>query len=273
MSDEITDELGHPVVLRDVPRRIVSLVPSLSETLWWLGVADRLVGVTDWCVAPPHGYPGATRVRGTKNPDVAAVVGLAPDLVVANEEENRRVDVERLRHAGVPVYVTAPRTVPDAARTLAAIGRLVGEEKAGDGLAQEVERALDQLASPGRPTPLRTFCPIWRDPWMATGPDTYAADLLAWAGFELVPSDRVDRYPRVALPEVEQLDPDVVLLPDEPYVFGEHDREPFRDWRARVRRVDGTLLTWYGPRTPYALAEFGRLGRSLRRRRARAGRQ
>ncbi|MBW3619555.1 MAG: helical backbone metal receptor [Actinobacteria bacterium] len=266
VPDAVTDELGAQVTLPEVPRRIVSLVPSLSEALWWFRVSDRVVGLTDYCVAPPHGFPAATRVRGTKNPDTAAIADLEPDLVLANEEENRRIDVERLRDAGVPVYVTAPRSVPDAARTLATVGALVGEEGAGAGLAQAIERALDQLVSGGRPDPLRTFCPIWRDPWMATGRDTYAADLLAWTGFEVVPVVPGERYPQVDLDAVRALDPDVVLLPDEPYAFGRSDRQAFADWRARTRLVDGTQLTWYGPRTPYALAEFGRRNRELRRR-------
>lgn len=265
----LQDELGADVPLDDVPRRIVSLVPSLSEALWWLHAADRLVGVTDYCVAPPHGFPAAVRVRGTKNPDVARIEALAPDLVIANEEENRRIDVERLRRAGVAVYVTAPRTVTGAADSLAAVGRIVGEDAGGQALAQSVERALDQLASRRRGERLRTFCPVWRDPWMATGPDTYAADLLAWTGFAVVPVDRDERYPRVALPEVRAMQPEVVLLPDEPYAFGPADRGVFADWPARTRLVDGTQLTWYGPRIPYALAEFRRLDRSIRRRPAR----
>jgi ABC-type Fe3+-hydroxamate transport system substrate-binding protein len=272
VSATITDELGATVDLPDAPRRLVSLVPSLSETLWWYGVADRLVAVTEWCVAPPHGFPNAVRIRGTKNPDTAAIVELAPDLVLANEEENRQLDVERLRDAGVPVYVTAPRTVPEAARTLATLGELVGAGSAGAGLAQEVERALDQLASLRRATPLTTFCPVWRDPWMATGRATYAGDLLAWTGFEVVPADADGRYPEVEVDDVRRAGPDVVLLPDEPYVFGDDDRAAFDGWDVPVRLVDGTQLTWYGPRTPYALAEFGRRNRDLRKRRARRAR-
>lgn len=265
----VTDELGTEVPLRDHPKRIVSLVPSLTETLWWLHVGDRVVGCTDYCVAPPHGFPNADRVRGTKNPDVAAIQQLAPDLVIANEEENRETDVERLRAAGIPVYVTAPRSVADAARTVAGLGEVVGAEKAGGGLAQNIERALDQLSSQASADRLTAFCPIWRDPWMATGRDTYAADLLAWTGFDVVPGDGDERYPRVTLDDIAELDPDVVLLPDEPYAFGDEDRAPFRDWKARTRLVDGTQLTWYGPRTPYALAELARMNRSIRRRIAR----
>ncbi len=267
---EVVDELGSPVRLDGAPERIVSLVPSLSETLWWYRLADRVVGVTDYCVAPPHGFPNARRVRGTKNPDVGTIVDLEPDLVIANEEENRELDVRRLRDAGVTVYVNAPRTVTGAAESLAAIGRLVGAEGAGADLAQEIRRALTRAAARRPAVPLVTFCPIWKEPWMATGRDTYAADLLAAAGFAVVPEDPDGRYPTVTLDEMTARDVDVVLLPDEPYAFAEQDRADFDDWRARVRRIDGTQLTWYGPRTPHALVELSRLAGSIRRRLDRA---
>jgi ABC-type Fe3+-hydroxamate transport system substrate-binding protein len=258
----VTDDLGTPVPVPAEPQRIVSLVPSISETLWWFHLADRVVGVTDWCVAPPNAFDHAVRIRGTKNPDVAAVVDLRPDLVVANREENRELDVRRLREAGVAVYVTAPDRVVEAAASLEGLGEAVGAAAAGRGLAQTIERALARLPR-DQPT-LQAFCPIWRDPWLAVGTGTYAGDLLAQAGFAVVPQE--PRYPEVALHDVAALDPDVVLLPDEPYAFGEEDRAPFRPWRARVRRIDGTALTWWGPRTPHALADLARLARSVRRR-------
>lgn len=244
-------------------------MPSLSETLWWFHVADRLVGVTEYCTAPPHGFPNAERIRGTKNPDVARIAELDPDLVLANQEENRQRDVERLRDEGVPVYVTAPSSVAQAARMLGDLGRLVGAGGQGEGLAQAIDRALETKGDvPGEP--LRAFVPVWRDPWMATGTGTYAADLLRRCGFAVVPD--AARYPEVTLEEVRALEPDVVLLPDEPYAFGEADRAAFAGWDVRIRRIDGTQLTWYGPRTPYAIGELTRLNRALRRRRARSDR-
>lgn len=264
MSPTPVDDLDHAVPLSGPPGRIVSLVPSLSETLWWWHLADRVVGVTDWCAAPPHGFPRAARVRGTKNPDTAAVIALAPDLVVANEEENRELDVVRLREAGVPVYVTKVRSVPEAASSLAALAAVLGVEAAGAGLVQDIQRALARL--PAGIVPLSTFCPVWRDPWMAVGTDTFAADLLGRVGFRVVPER--PRYPSVDLAEIA--DVDVVLLPDEPYAFSDADRDAFLGWPARVRLIDGTALTWWGPRTPSALASLARLAAHLRRRGRRA---
>lgn len=261
MSIRVVDALGTALELPDQPRRIVSLVPSLSETLWWFHVADRVVGVTTYCVAPPHAFDGAERVRGTKNPDVARIVELAPDVVLANQEENRELDVRRLREAGVAVYVTAAHSVQEAADMLVEVGRVVGAGDAGAGLAQKISRAVDTKGTDG--PRLRAFVPVWRDPWMAAGTDTYMADLLAHCGFQVVPD--VPRYPEVSLQDVRAAGVDVVLLPDEPYAFGEQDRAAFAAWDVPTRLVDGTQLTWYGPRTPYAIGELTRLWRQLRR--------
>lgn len=262
MSPTILDDLGHRVPLGGPPRRIVSLVPNLTETLWWWHLGDRVVGATEWCVAPPHGFPHATRVRGTKNPDTATIVELAPDVVVANVDENRELDVTRLREAGVSVYVTAPTSIEQAAQSLADLAHALGVGGAGAGLAQEIRRAVARVGADH--ADLRAFVPIWREPWMAVGTGTVAADLLRLAGFAVVPDE--PRYPTVELADVAARDPDAVLLPDEPYLFTDEHRADFAEWPARVRRIDGTALTWWGPRTPTSLASLVRLARHLRRR-------
>lgn len=192
-------------------------------------------------------------MRGTKNADVPAIVALRPDVVVANREENRRVDVERIRAAGVKVEVTDPTSLVEVVECVEHLGRVVGVEEPAFELADAIRSALAEASDAQQP-PLRTFCPVWRDPWIAVGTGTIAADLLRRAGFVVVPAE--PRYPRVDLDEIAASDPDVVLLPDEPYEFGEADREPFARWRARVHLVDGVALTWWGPRTPAAIAEF-----------------
>ena len=200
MSPTPLDDLGHPVPLgAGPPRRIVSLVPNLTETLWWWHLGDHVVGATEYCVAPPHGFPNAVRVRGTKNPDTAAIIDLAPDLVVANQEENRELDVERLREAGLSVYVTAPRSVEQAAQSLADLAEALGIGGAGAGLAQEIRRAVARgRRGPCPPAGLRARSretPGW--PW---GTDTFASDLLRLAGFAVVPDQ--PRYPEVDLDAV-----------------------------------------------------------------------
>lgn len=280
MTRTVTDDLGTGVRVPDDPARLVSLVPNVSEVLWWWHRADRIVAVTDYCVAPPRAFDHAARIRGTKNPDVAAIIDLAPDLVIANEEENRPLDVERLRDAGAPVYVTKVRTVADAARSLEQLGEAVGAAAPATQLAAALHRALDGAARRGARR--RVVCPIWRDgagkgadeTWWVLGRDTFAADLLRVAGFDVAPrpedlgapTPEEDRYPRYHLDDLAAVDPDAVLLPDEPYRFTRQDAEVFADWRAVVRHLDGTALVWWGPRTPSAIADLDRLRRSLQRR-------
>jgi len=281
MTRTVTDDLGTAVHVPDVPSRLVSLVPNLSEVLWWWHLADRIVAVTDYCVAPPRAFRQAARVRGTKNPDVDAIAALTPDLVVANEEENRPLDVERLRAAGVPVYVTKVRTVADAAHSLERLGEAVGVGASATQLSAALHRALDGAGRRGERQ--RVVCPIWRDgaakgadeTWWVVGRDTFAADLLRVAGFDVgprpeevgAPADAEDRYPRYYLDDLAAIDPDAVLLPDEPYRFTREDAGVFAAWRAVVRHLDGTALVWWGPRTPSAIADLDQLRRSLQRRR------
>ncbi|MBM6400157.1 helical backbone metal receptor [Phycicoccus sonneratiae] len=236
----LLDDLGAPVPLAGPARRVVSLVPSLTEALA-ATCPDRLVGATDWCTHPAG--LDVTRVRGTKNPDLAAVVGLAPDLVVANKEENRELDVRRLREQGVAVWVTDIETVPQA---LTSMRRLLAEALVVDDPGWLVE-ASDAWSGPFPAPRARAVVPIWRNPWMVVGRPTFTADLLARAGFEVVTGGADGRYPHV---EVAALDDpsaaDVVLLPDEPYEFTAADG-PEAFSRVPTRLVSGRLLTWYGP--------------------------
>jgi ABC-type Fe3+-hydroxamate transport system substrate-binding protein len=236
-------------------RRIVSLVPSLSEALFALGLGARVVGVTEWCVHPREEVARLPKVGGTKTPDLAAICALQPDLVIANREENRRRDVERLEAAGIPVWVTYPRSVREGAELLRELAGLGASPERTQAVVEPVLEAVTRAeARPPGPGP-RVFCPIWRNPWMTVGADTYAHDLIRLCGGENVFAERGDRrYPRVSEEEILAAAPEVVLLPDEPYRFDDHDAAELRHWEipaARDRRIhliDGTLVSWYGPR-------------------------
>ncbi len=235
----MNDDLGTPVALPRPPRRVVSLVPSLTEALA-VTVPDRLVGATDWCTHPAD--LDVARVRGTKNPDRAAIAALAPDLVIANQEENRQLDVQRLRDAGVPVWVTVIESLDEA---LASMRRLFAEVlDAGE--PEWLRTAARQWAQPAPEPPLRVAVPIWRDPWMVVGSRTFAGDVLTRLGLENAFADDAERYPKVEPNRLRGADLDVVLLPDEPYVFTAEDGpEAFPDVRSVL--VSGRDLTWYGP--------------------------
>jgi len=248
----------------DTPaRRIVSLVPSLSEALFALGLGERLVGVTEWCVHPADGVAPLPKVGGTKNPDLSVILALAPDLVIANQEENRRRDVEKLQAAGVPVWVTYPRTVREGAALLRELAGLGADAARVRDVVAPVEQAVHEAERVRPLRPVRVFCPIWRDPWMSVGADTYAHDLLSLCGGANVFAAREQRrYPRVGLDEVVASAPEVVLLPDEPYRFsssdvaelGQLDVPASRNGRIHV--IDGTWVSWYGPRIARAIFEL-----------------
>jgi len=239
-----TDDMGHPVDLSGPAARIVSLVPSLTESIA-LTRPEALVGATDWCTQPTD--LDVVRVRGTKNPDRRAIAALKPDLVLANREENRELDIRKLREAGIPVWVTVIETVEEAC---ASLRRLFT-----DGLQWPVPAWLDEVEriwlGPLPPIRARVAIPIWRDPWMVVGSSTFTGDLARRLGLdnvfnEAMSNEKGDRYPHVDLADIDRPDVDLVLLPDEPYVFGADDG-PEAFGATRTMLVSGRSLTWYGP--------------------------
>jgi ABC-type Fe3+-hydroxamate transport system substrate-binding protein len=220
-------------------QRVVSLVPSITEALASVR-PEALVGATDWCSHPADLQ--VTRVRGTKNPDLAAIRALSPDIVIANKEENRELDVRRLRESGIPVHVTEIETVPQAVATY--------DELFDDVLGWDRPAWLAEVrelwSGPLPPVHARVAVAIWRDPWMVVGGPTFTSDLARRLGWENVFGARDGRYPHVSLEELDAAGADLVLLPDEPYVFTEDDG-PEAFTRTPTRLVSGRLLTWYGP--------------------------
>jgi ABC-type Fe3+-hydroxamate transport system substrate-binding protein len=236
------DDLGLPVAVPPDVARVVSLVPSLTEAIATTA-PGLLVGATDWCSHPAE--LDVVRVRGTKNPRIEQIVALAPDLVVANEEENRPADLAALREAGLPVWTTNPHTVDEALRSLDRLLRIACrlDRPAWLDEAEQAWGALDAGASVAASEPVRVLVPIWRRPWMALGRDTFAGDLLTRLGVHNALGDSVERYPRF---EPSDLPPhDLVVLPDEPYAFSPTDGPECFD--APSACVSGRLLTWYGP--------------------------
>jgi ABC-type Fe3+-hydroxamate transport system substrate-binding protein len=223
--------------------RVVSLVPSVTETLLAWGVVPA--AVTRFCE-----QPGLATVGGTKNPDVAAIAALRPDLVVVDREENRREDAEALTAAGLAIHVTHVRRVADVGAMLAALRAAVGLTAGPD-----VTDAAPQPAAADGRTGLRVWVPIWRRPWMTINDGTYGGSVLAACGVVNVFGDHPDAYPEVDIADVVSRRPDVVLAPSEPYAFGERHRPLFADVAPMVP-VDGKDLFWWGVRTAPGLARL-----------------
>lgn len=242
LADPGADDLGTPVALPARVHRVVSLVPSLTEAVAATG-PDLLVGATDWCHHPAD--LDVPRVGGTKWPRLDDVTALAPDLVLANAEENRLEDVAALRERGTAVWVTGPVDVPTALASLRRALAACGLDRPG--WLAEAERVW---AAPAPATRRRALVPVWRRPWMAVGAGTFTGDVLARLGVDNVLASGAERYPRVdpaALRGDGALPPyDLVVLPDEPYLFTADDGpEAFPDVPAAL--VSGRHLTWYGP--------------------------
>lgn len=285
------------------PERVVSLVPSLTDSLFDLGAGRYLVGVTDFCRPPAEAEGRLRRVGGTLTPDIEAIMRLKPELVLANQEENSRQAVDSLEAAGLKVWVTFPRSVDDVLSLLWALVRLFNVPASGNRLRTlEVTLEWERRACAQR-EPVRVFAPIWSGTseggivwWMTFNRLTYAHDVLAHCGGENVfadrerrypleadlglaaaedPGERDTRYPRVTAAEVIHVSPEIILLPDEPYPFNEQDEASLRRLLAdtpavrsgRIVRVDGSLLTWHGTRLARALAELPALLESTAARR------
>lgn len=245
------DDLGHAVDRTGPAQRIVSLVPSLTEAIAATR-PDALVGATDWCTHPAD--LDVTRVRGTKNPNLQTIIELAPDLVLANQEENRELDVTRLRAAGINVWVTVIETVEQACTSMRRLFT--------DGLQWPVPRWLDEVEElwlgPIPAVTATVAIPIWRDPWMVVGSSTFTGDLARRLGWANAFDGSSERYPHVELAAIDRPGTDLVLLPDEPYVFGLDDG-PEAFTHTPTQLIAGRLLTWYGPSMLEAHRELAKI--------------
>ena len=279
------DALGRAVQIPHAPQRLVSLVPSITEVLFSFGRGQQVLGITDYCTEPAAAVATKTKIGGTKNPDIAAILALRPDLVFAVAEENRRQDVERLAAARVPVYVFAPRTVRDGIDLLWRVADLLDCQPEVTGQIQAIEQDYaETVVFVARRQRVRVFCPIWKDPYMTINEDTYIHDVLRVCGGDNIfahrqrrfplaadlgqqpettserSAERDRRYPRITLEEMAALRPDVVLLPDEPYVFSQADIADFTPFPevpavrdGRIFLIDGKMVSWYGPRIGHSL--------------------
>ena len=235
MRESTYDDLGNVVAMPSAVTRVVSIVPSLTESIA-VTHASLIVGATDYCTHPAD--LDVTRVRGTKNPDLERIRKLAPDVVLANAEENRAVDLDALRASGIAVWVTAPTTVAESLDSLdRMLSAIIGDVPAWLRDARTVWR------SPYDGMRRTAVIPIWRRPWMALGRDTFAGDLLSRIGVDNALRDAGERYPRID-PDVVT-DYDIVVLPDEPNAFSPDDGP--EAFTRPAKSVSGRHLTWYGP--------------------------
>ena len=252
----ITDQMGHQLKIPRTPERIISLVPSQTELLFDLGLEDRIVGITKFCIHPGEKVKGKTIIGGTKNFHLDVIRDLQPDLIIGNKEENYAEGIRELQQQ-YPVRMSDKANLEEALDMKQEIGKLTAAAGRAAGLIKIIRREFQRLA-PAVPIPAAYF--IWKEPYMTVGQGTFIQDMLARAGFANV-FQYLSRYPEVSKAEIRAANPRVILLSSEPYPFREKHLQEFRELcpRALVKLVDGEMFSWYGSRLRLAPAYFGRL--------------
>lgn len=247
MALEIRDRIGRLHPFPQPPSRVVSLVPSLTESLFDLGAGEAVRAVTDYCLFPEAAVAGLPRIGGTKNPRLEAIRELRPDLVYVNLEENLRRHADAIAEFA-PVFATEPKTVGEVVELLSTLGRIHGRQAEAAEWTDRIEGELAAIAASAEPYSF--VCAIWKDPWMWCGGDTYVSDLIVSSGGENLLGSEL-RYPKKEVQEIASLEPALVFLPDEPYAFTAEDAEAIARWTGArvVGPFPGHLFTWHGTRT------------------------
>lgn len=254
------DQLGIRIELPSPPKRIVSLVPSQTELLYFLGMNDRVVGITKFCELPPEWRSKKRIVGGTKNFWFEAIDELHPDLIIGNKEENYEEGITRLRER-YPVWMSDIVTLADALQMIGQVGLLSNTSAKAQMLIQKIEHSLSDFE---KLPPLRTLYLIWHQPWMGAAGGTFIHSMLELAGLRNVLADE-SRYPALSPEHITRLNPELILLSSEPFPFKEKHREVLSEYlpHSKLIAVDGKLFSWYGSRLLYAVDGFQSLAREL----------
>lgn len=239
------DQLGSQVKISFPPQRIVSLVPSQTELLADLGLDDRVVGITKFCIHPESWRKSKTIIGGTKNFDFDKIRSLQPDLIIGNKEENYQEGIETLS-AQFPVWMSDIITLSDALSMIRRVGQVTNATFNAERIAEQIDSSFANLVK--LPT-LKTLYLIWKGPWMAAAPGTFIDEMMRVSGLENV-FDRQTRYPELNTEQIQRLNPELILLSSEPYPFREKHIEELQSIcpAAKIILVDGEMFSWYGSR-------------------------
>jgi ABC-type Fe3+-hydroxamate transport system substrate-binding protein len=253
-----TDQLGRKIEIAYPPKRIVSLVPSQTELLFYLGLSELAIGITKFCVHPSEWFKTKTKVGGTKNFRFDIIDQLNPDLIIGNKEENYVEGISQLEKK-YPVWMSDISTLEEALEMMKSIGQLTEREMEATTLISEINTSF--LAMGSRPT-LKVLYLIWKSPWMAAGKNTFIDSMLSKIGLENILTE--SRYPAISESQLQQLQPDVIMLSSEPFPFKQvhiHELQSALP-NSKVILVDGEMFSWYGSRMLTASAYFNSLNLS-----------
>lgn len=261
MEKQFTDHIGRTVNIPYPPKRIVSLVPSQTELLHYLGLETEVVGITKFCIHPIDWHQNKTRVGGTKSVKLDVIEALQPDLIIANKEENEQEQIEALSEK-YPVWVSDIYSLNDALKMITDVGLLTNTEAKANQLAVNIKQLFSTLPEPKHT--YRTAYFIWQKPYMLAGSNTFIDDMLKRCGFENAFADK-RRYPEINEEQLKEVNPELILLSSEPYPFKEKHIEQFKGLcpNATIKIVDGELFSWYGSRLLQSPNYFKKLINSI----------
>jgi ABC-type Fe3+-hydroxamate transport system substrate-binding protein len=241
-----TDQMNRKLTFTGIPRRVISTVPSQSELLYSLGLDDEVLAITKFCIHPGHWFRNKERIGGTKKLDVAKIISMQPDLILANAEENTKEQIETLAEK-FPVWISDIKSFDDAIKMIRLVGTLLGREQRSGELVSEIESEFGKYTF-DTANPQKALYLIWKDPYMAAGCDTFISDMMLKAGYQNVITGK--RYPEISTEEIRMLDAEVIFLSSEPFPFTEkHVHELAAATGIKnIHCVDGELFSWYGSR-------------------------
>jgi len=254
------DQLGNQIEIITPPKRIISIVPSQTELLFYLGLSDSIVGVTKFCIHPKEYFKTKTFVGGTKQLNFDLLHSLKPDLIIANKEENTLSDILELQKH-YPVWISDVNNLPDALEMIISIGIITDSEIKSQNLATEIKTKFDNLSNPQKSS---TAYLIWNEPMMVVANNTFINDMLSYAGFSNVFKNK-ERYPVVTEKDLLELKPAFILLSTEPYPFKEKHKTDFEKTfpDSKIIIVDGEMFSWYGNRLLLSADYFKKLNFSI----------
>ncbi len=247
----VTDQIGHQFELKQTPERIISLVPSQTELLYDLGLEDRVVGITKFCVHPQEWFKTKARVGGTKTLNFEKIENLNPDLIIANKEENTQSEIELLK-TKYPVYTSDISNLNDSLEMIVGIGKITHAKEQAKQIASTIQKEFNKLAELKKNSKSVLYF-IWQNPYMSVGTSTFIHDMLSKCGFKNVIKN-AERYPELSVESIKNMEPDYIFLSSEPFPFKEkHQLELQQEFPdSKIMLVDGEFYSWYGSRLKQA---------------------
>ena len=253
------DQTGRDINISQIPARIVSVVPSQTELLFDLGLNDRIVGITKFCVHPEEEVKEKLKIGGTKNLDLDKIRSLKPDLIIANKEENKQEEIEMLMKE-YPVWISDVKTLDDALEMIQSVGKFTNREKAAHEISNKISDRFSNLQRLMSNVQHQTAYLIWHKPMMTVGGDTFISHMMKRSGYKNVFEGR-KRYPEITETELKGSTPDIILLSSEPFPFKQKHAEHYQSIcpAAKIMLVDGQMFSWYGSRLQYSPTYFSQL--------------